>query len=193
MRSVHWRQCCRPLRCSTWRGRRGSAQLLTKAPAVSAFLLVALSPLAVRLDAQTTSRESVAVAGKVHDDRYRLLAGVEVIVNRQERRAITDSAGRFTIIVTPADSTIGFRRIGYRPVLLSLKPPPPTRDTVLVMLVQSPVDLPDLIVTAAPVKPLRYAGTTKYDEFFLRGVGRTSTASSSCRRPSFSKESQAFG
>ena len=40
------------------------------------------------------------------------------------------------------------------------------RDTVLVMLVQSPVDLPDLIVTAVADKPLRYAGTTKYDDFF---------------------------
>ena len=64
----------------------------------SAFLLVALSPLAVRLDAQNSLRESVAVVGKVHDDRHRLLSGVEVVVNRHERRAITDSAGRLTII-----------------------------------------------------------------------------------------------
>jgi hypothetical protein len=41
-------------------------------------------------------------------------------------------------------------------------------EPILVRLVASPVYLPEAIVSAAPTKPLRYAGTTKYDEVFLR-------------------------
>ena len=134
----------------------------------AALLLAALAGSATGLAAQGRARDSVAIVGQVHDDRGRLLSGVEVIVNRRERRATTDSAGRFTIIVTPTDSSVGFRRIGYHPMLVGLKPLPPAGDTILVALNASQVELPELIVTAAPSKPLRYAGTTKYDEFFLR-------------------------
>jgi len=42
------------------------------------------------------------------------------------------------------------------------------RDTILVELLRSPVELPEVIASASPTKPLRYAGTTKYDEVFLR-------------------------
>lgn len=98
----------------------------------------------------------------------RAVDGVEVILNRQEVRTTTDHNGFFTIQVFPVDSTVGFRRIGYRPMLLSLQPLPPLRDTILVELIASQVQLPELIVSARPSKPLRYAGTTKYDDVFLR-------------------------
>lgn len=120
------------------------------------------------LSAQTRARDSVSIFGQVHDDRGRRLAGVDVLVNRREHRATTDAVGRFTIAVTPSDSNVGFRRIGYHPVLLDLRPLPPAGDTILVVLSPSPIELPEIIVSAAPSKPLRYAGTTKYDEVFLR-------------------------
>lgn len=108
------------------------------------------------------------VIGRVYDQRRRLLAGVEVLVDGRELRATTDRAGFFTLTVTSSDSTVGFRRVGYRPIQLSLRPLPPSDDTVLVELVPSPVELPEIQVFAPAAKPLRYAGTTKYDEVFQR-------------------------
>jgi hypothetical protein len=93
---------------------------------------------------------------------------VEVLVNRREVRTATDQHGVFSIRVSPTDSTVGFRRIGYRPMLLALHPLPPSRDTIVVELRASQVQLPELIVSAPPTKPVRYAGTTKYDEVFRR-------------------------
>lgn len=123
-----------------------------------------LGPAAVL--AQNTG--PATVVGRVYDHGGRLLAGVEVLVNGRELRATTDTAGLFTLTVTPADSTVGFRRIGYRPIQLNLRPLPPPEDTVPVELVPSPVELPEIQVFAPAAKPLRYAGTTKYDEVFLR-------------------------
>jgi hypothetical protein len=110
----------------------------------------------------------VQVIGWVADDRRKPVAGVEVIINRREVRTTTDAAGLFTITIGKADSTIAFRKIGYRPALLSIRPLPPAGDTIEVAMTPSPVQLPELIATAPAAKPLRYAGTAKYDEVFLR-------------------------
>lgn len=112
--------------------------------------------------------QPVRLVGRVVDETRRPVERVEVIVNRREVRAVTDGAGVFTLAVSAADSTVGFRRIGYRPLLLTLQPLPSARDTILVELVRSAVELPEVIASASPTKPLRYAGTTKYDEVFLR-------------------------
>jgi hypothetical protein len=120
----------------------------------------------------------VRIVGRVIDEMRRPVEGVEVIVNRLDVRAVTDSTGLFTLGASLDDSTIAFRRIGYRPLLLTLQPLPPTGDTILVRLAPSPVPLPEVIVSARPSKPLRYAGTTKYNEVFLRrriGLGRLIT------------------
>lgn len=111
--------------------------------------------------------QQVRLVGRVFDEAHRPVDAVEVIVNRQEVRAMTDGAGVFKLDVSRRDSTVGFRRIGYRPMLFTIQPPPP-RDTILVRLVTSPVHLPEVIISASPSKPLRYAGTTKYDEVFVR-------------------------
>ena len=110
----------------------------------------------------------VRLVGRVYDDARRTLEGVELIVNRRELRATSGTDGVFTIEVGPGDSTLAFRRIGYKPLLVSLKPLPPERDTILVELISSPMRLTELTVIAAPSKPLRYAGTTKYDDVFHR-------------------------
>lgn len=135
--------------------------------------------------AQTQPPQKILYVGRVHDQGHRAVEGVEVIVNRQEIRTTTNGDGYFTIGLSAADSTVGFRRIGYRPVLLGLHPLPPLRDTILVELIASQVQLPDLIVSALPSKPLRYAGTAKYDEVFFRqkvGVGTLITREAIDRR-----------
>jgi hypothetical protein len=109
------------------------------------------------------------IVGRVVDETRRPVEGVEVIVGRREVRARTDRAGLFRLHVSSKDSTVGFRRIGYRSMLLTIHPLPPFRDTILVQLVKSPIELPEVIVSGSPSKSLRYAWTTKYDEVFLRG------------------------
>jgi len=117
---------------------------------------------------QEQAPQQVRLVGRVFDETRRPVERVEVIINRRDVRAVTDAAGRFTLVVSSADSTVGFRRIGYHPMLLTLQPLPAPRDTILVELLRSPVELPEVIASASPTKPLRYAGTTKYDEVFLR-------------------------
>jgi carboxypeptidase-like protein len=118
--------------------------------------------------AQAQPRQGGRFVGRVIDESRRPIEGVQVIVNRRDVRALTDSAGIFHLDASPSDSTVGFRRIGYQPILLTLRPLPPSVDTILVKLATHATDLPEVIVSAAPSKPLRYAGTTKYDEVFLR-------------------------
>ncbi len=108
------------------------------------------------------------VVGRVFDEARRPLAGVEVIVNRRQIRAVTDSAGAFALDLSASDSTLAFRRIGYGAMLFAINPSAPPTDTLLVQLATSAVSLPEIIVSARPSKPLRYAGTTKYDEVFQR-------------------------
>jgi len=126
------------------------------------------SGITALLWAQTQPRQQVRLIGRVSDEAHRPVERVEVIVDRREVRAMTDGAGIFQLDVSPSDSTVGFRRIGYRPMLLTIHPLPPARDTILVELLSSAVQLPEVIISGSPSKPLRYAGTTKYDEVFLR-------------------------
>jgi hypothetical protein len=104
----------------------------------------------------------------VVDQTRHLVPGVAVFVNNDQVRLATNREGIFQIDVLPSDSTIGFRRIGYRPLLVTIDPLPPMNDTLLIELQAIPIQLGEVTVSARPTKPLRYAGTTKYDEVFLR-------------------------
>ncbi len=106
--------------------------------------------------------------GRVIDPARHALEGVEVIINRRAVRTISSARGVFTLEVTPADSTIAFRRIGYRPVVFSLNPLPRSTDTALVQLEPSAVELTEVVVSAEATKPVRYAFSTRYDDVFRR-------------------------
>jgi len=93
---------------------------------------------------------------------------VEVLVNGAEVRSTTSASGVFQLQVLPSDSTVAFRRIGYRPLVVRIDPLPPGDDTLLVQLESVPIQLSEITVVGTATKPLRYAGTTKYDEVFLR-------------------------
>lgn len=108
------------------------------------------------------------VVGVVIDPARRPLDAVEVIINRQQVRAVTSSTGLFAFEVSPTDSTIAFRRIGYRPSVFAIRPLPRAGDTLLVVLEPSAIQLPEVTVSAEPTKPLRYAFTAKYDDVFRR-------------------------
>jgi hypothetical protein len=154
--------------------------MIVAAPALAATVAT------MGLWAQVRPAQHVRFVGRVIDETRRPVDRAEVIVNRREVRATSDGFGIFHLDVVPGDSTVGFRRIGYRPLLLSINPLPPLGDTILVELRSRPVELPDVILTGSPSKPLRYAGTTKYDDVFLRrrvGLGSLITREAIDRRP----------
>jgi len=93
---------------------------------------------------------------------------VEVLLNGAEVRSTTSASGVFQLQILPSDSTVGFRRIGYHPLVVRIDPLPPVDDTLLVQLETAPIQLSEVTVVGWATKPLRYAGTTKYDEVFLR-------------------------
>lgn len=130
-------------------------------------LAVALTPTQT-ICSQSRPRPTTRLVGRVFDQTRRLIPGVEVFVNRGETRARTDTGGIFQLDVLPSDSTIGFRRIGYRPLVVRVDPLPPINDTILVQLEAIPVQLPEVVISARSSKPLRYAGTAKYDDVFIR-------------------------
>jgi hypothetical protein len=145
---------------------------------VSAILALLNSGALADVRAQNLPRQQAFLVGRIIDETRRSVEGAEIIVNRQELRAISDTDGIFKFAMLPGDSTLAFRRIGYHPLVVTLRPLPALDDTILVRLARSPVYLPEVIVSAAPTKPLRYAGTTKYDDVFLRrriGLGKLIT------------------
>src|SRR5712664_3584938 len=118
--------------------------------------------------AQSPPRTTTRLVGRVIDQMRHLIPGVEVLVNGAEVRSTTSASGVFQLQILPSDSTVAFRRIGYRPLAVRIDPLPPGDDTLLVQLESVPIQLSEITVVGTATKPLRYAGTTKYDEVFLR-------------------------
>jgi len=118
--------------------------------------------------AQSRPRATTRLVGRVIDQTRHLIPGVEVLVNGAEVRSTTSASGVFQLQILPSDSTVAFRRIGYRPLVVRIDPLPPGDDTLLVQLESVPIQLSEITVVGTATKPLRYAGTTKYDEVFLR-------------------------
>ncbi len=83
--------------------------------------VVALFALAQPIAAQPRQG---AVSGTVKDSGGTLLSNVEVMVMRTGRTVRTDSAGHFLLAALPAGhSDIGFRRVAFEPVIVSLQIP----------------------------------------------------------------------
>ena len=118
--------------------------------------------------AQSRPRTTTRLVGRVIDQTRHLIPGVEVLVNGAEVQSTTSASGVFQLRILPSDSTVAFRRIGYRPLVVRIDPLPPGDDTLLVQLESVPIQLSEITVVGTATKPLRYAGTTKYDEVFLR-------------------------
>jgi len=140
---------------------RRSPVLLLLVPAVALTFNQTIS-------AQSRPRPPTRLVGRVIDQTRHLIPDVEVVVNGADVRSTTSASGIFHLQILPSDSTVGFRRIGYRPLVVKIDPLPPADDTLLVELESVPVQLSEISVVGRATKPLRYAGTTKYDEVFLR-------------------------
>jgi hypothetical protein len=83
--------------------------------------------------------------------------------------ARTDSAGWFQLGGVPAGvSVLRIRRIGFKPQYLRLNLEHGLVPNLEIMLDPGPQILPDITVTAKEAKPIEFAWTTKYDDFFRR-------------------------
>ena len=90
---------------------------------------------------QSRPHPNTSLVGRVVDETRHLVPGVEAFVNRGEVRAITDTAGIFHLQILASDSNVGFRRIGYRPLIVKIDPLPAVDDTLLVQLESVPIQL----------------------------------------------------
>jgi hypothetical protein len=97
------------------------------------------------------------------------VAGVEVHLRGSETKTSTNASGDFTLDSLPAgELIIEFRRIGFRPEAFSLHLVPGELKLVKVVMEAAPYTLPDVAVIAHLNKPIEYAYTHKYDDFFHR-------------------------
>jgi len=111
-----------------------------------------------------------AVSGVVrHDSTGQPIPGVEVFIERLDRSAVTDQAGRYVIGgITAGDHVLLVRLVGYRPVRMALRVGGP--DTVWANVMLTP--------SAQPLEPVEVsASATEYhlrvfDENRRRGFGK---------------------
>jgi hypothetical protein len=104
------------------------------------------------------------------------VSGAEISILRDTVATLTDSAGRFVLRGIPlGEQVVRVRRIGFRAQYLGINLHAGEQQEVTIALTPGVYELPELAVTARLAKPIEYAGTTKYDEFFRRklvGLGR---------------------
>lgn len=120
------------------------------------------------VQAQETSLKA-ELRGRVTTLTETPLAGVEVTILRDALSATTDTAGRFLLrAVSPGKHMVRVRRIGFLPQYLSVTLRAGERREVAIVLAPGVYQLPDIETSELPSKPIEYAYTTKYDEFFRR-------------------------
>ncbi|MGQ0703541.1 MAG: carboxypeptidase-like regulatory domain-containing protein [Gemmatimonadales bacterium] len=122
-----------------------------------------LSPAAAQPPARTQLRGTVATpTGKP-------VWAAEVSILGDSLTTLTDSAGRFVLReIPPGTHVVRVRRIGFRPQYLAAKLESGEEKDVLIALTPGAYELPELRVTAREAKPIEYAWTTKYEDFFRR-------------------------
>jgi hypothetical protein len=98
-----------------------------------------------------------------------LIAGVEIRIRGIETRASTNTSGEFVLDSLPTgDFILEFRRIGFRPESFSMHLAPGELKRVKVVMEAAPYTIPEVTVTGHVDKPIEYAYTHKYDDFFRR-------------------------
>ena len=147
------------------------------------WLVALLVAFPTVVNAQDTLR---VVAGRVRDHKARKLAGAEILDADRRILGTSDADGWFSVRLPTAAPSISFRRIGFKPAGFVFPKGWGLTDTVTVFLDASAQSLPDLEVEGKAWKPVRYAGTTKYDDFFRRqrlGQGTYLSRAELDRRP----------
>ena len=112
---------------------------------------------------------SARLQGWVLSRKETPLAAAEVAIHGTDRAVLTDSAGRFVLSgLSPGQHVIRIRRIGFNAQYLAAKLAPGEEKEVTIVLEPGAYELAEVKVTARATKPIEYAYTTKYDDFFRR-------------------------
>jgi hypothetical protein len=126
---------------------------------------------------QAAIEETSIVTALVTDTAGRALSGVEVTVIGTDLRQLTDDSGQIYMAGVPSRKvTLHVRHVGYREADLELFLTPGVRTSTTMVLRRSPVvatTLPKVVVRSDLV-PARYAGTSRFDDFYRRksdGIG----------------------
>jgi carboxypeptidase family protein len=133
----------------------------------SLWFFLGLSVSTGSLHAQGTDRPAT-ISGVVAS-RGIPVAEVEITVLGRALSVLTDSAGRFRLTgVPPGLTVLRVRRIGYKGQYLRTTLEAATTLETDIELEPGAYFLPEIEVSAKAGKPLEFAWTTKYDDFFRR-------------------------
>ena len=132
------------------------------------LLLISLG-LSSALDLQAQTPQPASIQGRVISRAGAPITEAEVMVMGTATQTLTDSAGRFQLrAITPGTVVVRIRRIGFKGQFLQVTLGPGASPTTEVMLDPGPQLLPEVTVTVKEAKPLEFAWTTKYDDYFRR-------------------------
>ena len=128
-------------------------------------LVVALLGLLPRVLLAQADTGLVRISGTVLDPAGKPVSEAEVRVVATGQATFTAATGRFLLRVPRTKNmVVQVRRPGYRGALIRFSEDWDGK----VLLEPGPVQLPDVKVAAKYAKPAKYAGTAKYDDYFLR-------------------------
>ncbi|MGQ0702089.1 MAG: carboxypeptidase regulatory-like domain-containing protein [Gemmatimonadales bacterium] len=127
------------------------------------LLSVGINPIAAQVV------PTAEIRGRVVSRTQVPLPGAEIAVLRDSLSVGTDSGGRFVLQgIPPGEHVIRIRRIGFLPQYFAATLAAGERKDVLITLSPGAYQLPEVEVTERALKPIEYAWTTKYDDFFRR-------------------------
>lgn len=128
------------------------------------WFLALAAALPAPADAQRDSTR-ILIVGTVVDPLRQPIEGAEVWVVGTQPRAMTSSEGGFRLYAPRTrEILVQVRRPGYNAQLLKLT----DGWTGTILLQPGSFRLPEVQVTARYAKPVAYAATTKYDDYFRR-------------------------
>ncbi len=135
------------------------------------FALITAGP--VPIPAQQTP--TALLRGRVVTPIRTPIVGAEIAVLQGAAVTASDSLGRFRLLVEAGVRLVSVRRIGYHNATFRVSLVAQQEQEVEIVLERGAYELPVIKVTARNAKPIEYAWTTRYDDFFRRrmvGLGR---------------------
>ncbi len=132
---------------------------------------IVVSTLPIRAQQTPTAQ----LRGQVVTPNRTPIVGAEVVVLPSSPATTSDSLGRFRLLVEPGVRLVSVRRIGYQSAIFRVALSARQDQEVEIVLERGAYELPTIAVTARNAKPIEYAWTTRYDDFFRRrmvGLGR---------------------
>ena len=121
---------------------------------------------------QQLIEETSIITALVTDSSGKALAGVEVTIVGTDLRGLTDDAGQLYMSGVPARKvTLHIRHVGFKETDLELFLTPGVRTSthaVLMAAVSTAPSLAKVVVHAKELVPARYAGTSRFDDFYRR-------------------------